>query len=304
MKKTIVVIGKGYIGNYLVPILKEDGHIVHHFSKKELDYTDPNNFERWVKTYHAASFGITVDWVINCTGFTGTPNVDGCEDHKEDCYKYNVTVPLQLTKSCNKLNIPIIHIGSGCVYSGYDRIYSEDDLTDFGSDTYNSSFYSKTKDAFEKLSSHMNRYIFRIRIPFNGIVERKNYLFKLLNYDNIISKQNSITCVDDLLVFIKKFVISPKQLIPKDGIFNVVNTGSVDAFDVVDILARYGITNPKWKYVSLKEANFRVDRSNCILSTEKIEKLGLALPNVRESLEKSIARFAEEYEIKKIYGNV
>jgi dTDP-4-dehydrorhamnose reductase len=60
------------------------------------------------------------------------------------------------------LNTPVIHIGSGCVYSGYDKIYSEEDTPDFGSDSYESSFYSKTKDAFEKLSRHMDRYIFRI----------------------------------------------------------------------------------------------------------------------------------------------
>ena len=291
----ILILGKGYIGNYLAPYLSSEGHTVFHFSKHILDYTNPTAFKNYLKNTEKE-----INWIINCSGFTGTPNVDSCEDHKEECYFYNVLAPLYMTKVANDVGIPIIHIGSGCVYSGYNKIYTENDITDFGVDNPDSSYYSKTKDAFEKLSKDMQRYIFRIRIPFNGVYEPKNYLYKMIKYDNLITKQNSITCVDDLLVFIKKFIISKRysSFENDNGIYNVVNKDSIDGCDVVDMLKEYNIVNPNWKFVTINEANFRVARSNCILSTEKIEKLGLGLPPVKESLIKSIYEFSQNIERK------
>jgi dTDP-4-dehydrorhamnose reductase len=289
----ILILGKGYIGNYLVNHLSRDKkYNLYHFSKQVFDYTNPSELHNYLVNVNEE-----IDWVINTSGFTGTPNVDSCEDNKEDCYFYNVTAPLYMTKVCNENNIPIIHIGSGCVYSGYDKIYTEDDLTDFGTDCPTSSTYSKSKDAFEKLSRDLKRIIFRIRIPFNGVYEPKNYLYKLYKYNNLISKQNSITCVDDLVIFIDKFLKrfhkSPDYSLDEAyGIYNVVNSGSVDGASVLDLMRSYDIVNPHWKLVTIKEANFRVERSNCILSTRKLEKMGLALPLVQESLKRAVSNFA------------
>lgn len=277
----ILIIGKGYIGNNLVK--QNNIHDIVHISKSDIDYTDPIAFSKFLSLDN-------FDWVINCTGFTGTPNVDGCEDHKEDCYHYNVTVPLYLTKVANAFNIPILHIGSGCVYTGYTKQYTEYDATNFGADSYDSSFYSKTKDAFEKLSAHLQRYILRIRIPFNGIPEPKNYLWKLLHYDNLISMQNSITNVDDLIAFIYKFI----ELNPETGVYNVVNAGSIDARSVVAKLRERGLENENWHFIETQAANFRVARSNCILSTEKIQKLGLQLPDINESLDRAIEEYSNK----------
>lgn len=288
----ILILGKGYIGNYLTKYLsRKSSNTVFHFSKQIFDYTDPIQLGNYLKNTKGE-----IDWVVSACGFTGAPNVDGCEDHKEDCYFYNVTAPLYMTKVCNELNIPIIHVGSGCVYSGYDKIYSEDDSTDFGADCSTSSTYSKSKDTFEKLSRDLQRIIFRIRIPFNGVYEPKNYLYKMFKYDNLITKQNSITCVDDLVVFIEKFMHHFENYNNIDeayGIYNVVNKGSVDGAEVVDMMKHYGIINPNWKFVTIEEANFRVARSNCILSTEKLKNLGLALPDVRSSLNYAISQFAQ-----------
>lgn len=289
----VLILGKGYIGNYLAEKLRnssKESFEVIHFSKQDLDYTVPFNFG-----YHLNStsfeFGnhMTKDpynWIINCSGYTGVPNVDACEDHKEECYNYNVKVPLALTHAANNVNIPIIHIGSGCVYSGYDKEYTEDDPKNFGVNCTTSSFYSKTKDAFESFTERLDRYIFRIRIPFNGVNEPKNYLNKLLKYDNLISYQNSITNVDDLMVFIESFIT--RETRPDYGIYNVVNKGSIDAKEIVETMKENGLNNDKWNFVSTEGANFRVARSNCVLSTNKIESIGLGLPPVKESMKKAI----------------
>lgn len=277
----ILVLGKGYIGNYIASA--ENKHELVHIGKNDLDYSKPEIFIPYLK-------GSDFDWIVNCSGYTGKPNVDSCEDDKENCYHYNVTVPLYITKVANELRIPIIHIGSGCIYSGYSKKYTENDLSDFGADSFESSFYSKTKDAFEKLSSSLDRYIFRIRIPFNGVPESKNYLYKLLHYDNLISKQNSVTNVDDLVEFTFKFIEKKPQL----GIYNVTNTGSIDARSIVAKMRDNSLDNEKWKFIEIEDADFRVARSNCVLSTDKIKKLGLELPDVNDS----IIRAIEEYHRK------
>lgn len=282
----ILILGKGYIGNYLAKANKE--HNIVHISKSDVNYEDPDTFVKFLhkeSKYPKSHF----DWIINCSGYTGRPNVEGCETDKENCYHYNVTVPLYITQVANRFRIPIIHIGSGCIYTGYSKDYTEDDLPNFGADSHHSSFYSKTKDAFEKLSEHLERYIFRIRIPFNGVPESKNYLYKLLNYNNLISQQNSITNVDDLVSFVYKF-IEKKRLL---GIYNVTNKGSIDAQTVTELLKENGLENPNWKFVSVEDANFKVGRSNCKLDTSKSEELGLGLPPVKESIEKAIKEYAE-----------
>lgn len=278
-----LILGKGYIGNY---IAKNDffKNTSFHVSKSDLDYTNPDTLTKHLQENQ-------YDWIINSTGYTGKPNVDACEDDRESCYYYNVTVPLYITKVANQMNVPIIHIGSGCVYTGYDKAYSETDPTNFGADCFASSFYSKTKDAFEKLSAHMNRYIFRIRIPFNGVVEPKNYFYKLLKYNNLISFKNSITNVDDLIDFIGKFISLNER--PSFGVYNVVNDKPIEGREVVSLMKEFGLNNDNWQFVTTEEANFRVARSNCVLSTEKIKNLGLSLPDVYKSVAKALESYSQ-----------
>jgi dTDP-4-dehydrorhamnose reductase len=271
----ILILGKGYIGNYMTK--KETTHQIKHISKSDYDYSNPDLFINLLKNEE-------FDWIINTSGYTGNPNVEACEDNKEDCYYYNVTVPLFLTKIANKFEVPIIHIGSGCIYSGYDKIYTENDAPDFGADSFTSSFYSKTKDAFEKLSARYERYIFRIRIPFNGVPEPKNYLWKLLNYDNLISMPNSVTNVNDLVDFTYKFI----EKKPMFGIYNVTNTGAIEARTIVSLMRKNDLDNENWKFVSIEAANFKVARSNCILNNDKIRDIDLELPDVNVSIENSI----------------
>ena len=276
----ILILGKGYIGNYLAKA--STTHSITHIGKNDLNYSNPNTLETFLKN---SAF----DWIINSSGYTGKPNVDSCENDKENCYHYNVTVPLYLTKTANKLNIPIIHIGSGCIYSGYDKQYNENDPSDFGADCHDSSFYSKTKDAFEKLSSSLDRYVFRIRIPFNGVPESKNYLYKLLHYDNLISMQNSVTNVDELVSFTYKFI--DKR--PEYGIYNVTNPGSIEARQIIPLLREAGIENENWKFVSIPEAEFKVARSNCVLNVDKLKNIGLELEDVNTSISNAIKQYKQ-----------
>ena len=133
-----VILGKGFVGTHLSHYFKQNNIDHKIFSQSELDYTDPNTFKDFLDTNDK-----DIKWVINCSGYTGIPNVDACEDNKELCYAYNVLYPMQVVKLCNQYKIPVIHIGSGCIYSGYEKEFTEEDIPNFGIYSNESSYYSK-----------------------------------------------------------------------------------------------------------------------------------------------------------------
>lgn len=275
----ILILGGGYIGNY-ISSHENSSHEIMVLRKSDLDYSNPAVLTPFLK-------GSKIDWIINCSGYTGSPNIEACEDNKEACYHYNVTVPLYITTTANSLKIPIIHMGSGCIFSGYSKKFTETDLSNFGANSHESPFYSKTKDAFEKLSASLERYIFRIRIPFNGVPESKNYIHKILHYDNLFNSENSHTNINDLVKFTYKFIEKRPDL----GIYNVVNSGSIDTRSVISKLRDNNLENEKWKFVDFQNVGFKVARSNCILDTHKIKKIGLELPDINESMNLSIDQY-------------
>ncbi|MEY4342506.1 MAG: hypothetical protein RL736_299 [Pseudomonadota bacterium] len=279
----ILILGKGFIGTSISKYFKRNNIEHKIYSQSELDYTNTNIFEEYLKNNNQ-----NIRWVINCSGYTGVPNVDACEDTKELCYAYNVIYPMQVVRTCHNLDVPIIHIGSGCIYSGYDKDYNENDTPNFGIYSNESSYYSKCKHIFETFAKDFNCYIFRIRIPFTETLTRKNYFSKILAYDSLINELNSVTSVNDFNNFIVRFM----AVKPKYGIYNVVNPQPIKAEDVVSLLELHGLKNPNWKFIKLKDLNTKANRSNCVLSTDKINNLGLQLPNTNDSLVRDMVALA------------
>ena len=272
----ILVIGRGFIGTKLYAYLAEKKRSVISISQKIVDYTNEQDLVRYLEENNFSH-------IINCCGYTGVPNVDGCESNKDLCWKYNVTVTNTIDKICAQNSIKCIHVSSGCIYSGYEKEYEETDVPNFGLYNPNSSFYSKSKHAFETIYNKNNSAILRIRMPFTSLRENKNYLYKLLKYDNLINYKNSLTSVDDLCDFIHKFI---DAFIP--GIFNVVNPSPLNAQEITDIMKKYGKVNANWKFVEIKDLNIVANRSNCVLSPNKLKSIGLYLPDSYESLDKCI----------------
>lgn len=282
--KTILILGKGFIGTNLSNFFTENkiDHAI--YSKSMIDYTNPHTFDRFLKANEDKFFS-----VINTSGFTGSPNVDACEINKEDCWNFNVINPLNIVKVANEHKLPVIHVSSGCIYNGYEKNYTEEDKPNFGIFSDESSFYSKCKHMCEILLDNTCVYILRIRIPFTHQNVSKNYFTKLLKYDNLIDELNSVTSVTDFNNFVFRFVYLLKDL--PGGIYNVVNPDPVKASQVVDLMRSHGIENKNWNFITLDNLDTKAKRSNCVLDTQKIEKYNLPLPSTLESLKRDIKRF-------------
>lgn len=281
--KQILLLGKGYIGSTLEKFLFEKNLKTMAFRRSEMDYTSPFVLQKFLND-HKDNFEL----IINCSGYTGAPNVDACENNKQDCWFWNVVVPKNIALAATTHMIPVFNISSGCIYDGYEKEYTEQDTPNFGLFSDRSSYYSKTKHACETVVQDLYVYTLRIRMPFDGTINPKNYLNKIHKYDNLISSKNSLTSVNDLYSFIFKLLFMYRQIPP--GPLNVVNSGGVDAQQIVELLKVAGINNEKWNFISLENLQTKANRSNCVLSNEKIKSFNIALPDALESLERDISQ--------------
>ena len=144
--------------------------------------------------------------------FTGKPNVDACESAKYESLQGNAVLPGIIREVCEDLKIPWGHISSGCIYSGRradGEGWSEEDEPNFSFRSPPCSFYSGTKALGEEvLEGAENCFVWRLRIPFNHEPSPRNYLQKLLNYENLLEAENSVS-------HLKNFVKNVSSVLPK-----------------------------------------------------------------------------------------
>jgi len=256
----ISLIGHGYVGDHIAQELKKQGV--------------PYN---WISHNHAVPDNTSV--IINAAGYTGTPNVDACEDQIDETVDGNVTFPLMLEG--NHSFIPMIHITSACVYDGYtEGGWCEEDPPNFGFGV--GSVYSGSKAMFQSLMApYLNKsYLLRIRLPFGHTPHPKNLLTKLQNYPKLIDVHNSLSCVLDVARTAVFFALNR----PPAGIYNVCNPGSVDAREIA---TRMGLTKEWFTEQEFRDA-VRAPRSNCTINTDKLQRV-FPLQHVNQALDFCIA---------------
>jgi UDP-glucose 4,6-dehydratase len=278
----------GYIGSNFNLFLNNKNLQVFPITRKNCDLLDKD------KTYKTLK-SINPDYIINCAGYTGKPNVDACEANKELCWQQNYTLPKYLAEICKDLNKKWVHISSGCIYYGTKNKngFTEKDESNFSFDNPPSSYYSGTKAIAEDyLKSYDNVYICRLRIPFNNKKYPKNYITKLLNYNKLLNATNSLSNTEE---FIKAcyFLISENC---DTGIYNITNTGSITTKQVVKLLNKH-ITDKKFSFFKNEIEFYKIaaetPRSNCILDNAKLRKTGFKIKHIDEAIEEAISSYNE-----------
>lgn len=281
----VLILGGGYIGTHLFNRLKHGPNdTVELITQKQVNYTMVN--ESSVQDFKSYLHDKRFDIAVNCSGYTGKPNVDACEDNKDACWEYNVLAPVRTIEVLNAFRIPVLHVSSGCIYEGSFK-FDERDVPNFGLYDDHSSFYSKSKHAGELALKGMLGYIFRIRMPFCASTQHKNILMKYLKYDNIVSYPNSLTSIYDLCDAIGNFCIR-RSVIPY-GTYNIVNRGQMTGEQVINLMKEHGIENPNWRVVPIEDIDIKAGRSNCTLSCDKLYKY-VNIPYVEDSLRVCLRR--------------
>lgn len=293
----VLILGKGFMGTRIYEKLQQSENITPTiYSKQDVDYTDISKLN---SSFDSQPFP---DIIINASGFTGRPNVDACELDKESCWSMNTALPVNLQRFCQHAGCMFIHISSGCIYDGYEKDFTEEDTPNFGIFSDKSSFYSKTKHAAELLMNDLtDTYIFRIRIPYTCDNTSRNYINKLLGYDTLISMKNSITCVEEFTGMLYDMIDKRSIYSTPWGVYNAVNPDPVSAEEVTMIMSGFGLVNPNWQFIDINDLNTKANRSNCILSDNKLQSIGYGFKDTKHSLRQTIAKLSKDVELSKKY---
>jgi len=228
------------------------------------------------------------DVVINAAGKTGRPNVDWCEDHREETIHANVTGPLVLLEECQKRGIYWVHLSSGCIYEGDkggEGFSEEDEPNFFG------SFYSRSKAWSDRILREFPVLILRIRMPFDGTTSERNLLMKLRKYPRVLDVENSLTYLPDFLKAAEVLIARRKT-----GIYHIVNPGVLSPYRAMELYREIVDPAHAVERLTLDQLSdvVKAGRSNCRLSSSKIEREGIALLPVEEAMRKALRSLVSE----------
>ena len=283
--------GSGYVGQAYQKLLTSKRIAFKNLQRKDLDYTD-------VATLVEALRSDKPDFLINAAGYTGKPNVDACEVDKANCLFGNAILPGRIAEACEITNTPWGHVSSGCIYTGTRENgteFTEADAPNFTFRQNNCSFYSGTKALGEEiLKDAANVYLWRLRIPFNNIESPRNYLTKLIRYENLLEASNSIS---ELNEFVAATFACWEKHIPF-GTYNVTNPGYVTTREVVELIQASGVCSKEFKFFK-NESDFmekaaQTPRSNCIMSSAKLAAAGIQMTPVKEAIRQALSNWTPQ----------
>jgi dTDP-4-dehydrorhamnose reductase len=213
--------------------------------------------------------------------------VDWCEEHRAETIHSNVLGPLVLLEECGRAGVYLVHLSSGCIYSGDNggHGFAEDDKPNFAG-----SFYSRSKAWSDQVLREFPVLMLRPRLPFDGSTSERNLLMKLRRYRRVLTEQNSMTHVPDLLEAARRLIERRTT-----GTFHVVNPGSMSPYELMEMYRQ--VVDPRHVFEPLSAEQLgevtRAGRSNCLLSTARLQREGIDLPPVGEAAEGALRCLAK-----------
>lgn len=270
--KVLIFGGKGYMGQQFLQLYPGA-------CAPSADIADPVAVADALDRY-------SPDLVINTAGKTGRPNIDWCEDHKEETVRTNVTGPLVLLHECAKRGVYWVHLGSGCIYEGDNggKGFTEDDPAN-----YHGSFYSRTKAWCDEMLREFPVLILRLRMPFGDSLHERSLISKIRKYPRVLDVENSITYLPD-------FFAAAARLIDlrRSGVYNIVNPGSISPYRIMEMYKE--IVDPAHSFERLSMDHLsdvaKTGRSNCVLSIEKLRGEGIGMRPVEEAVGLALSAIA------------
>jgi len=136
-KQVYLLFGKnGWIGGKLIELLTAQG--------KTIIQADSRTYNR--ESVEAEIEKYKPTHVLNAAGVTGRPNVDWCEDHKEETIRSNVIGTLNVADICAQKGIHHLLYATGCIFEyDKDHVIGGQGFLETDAANFHASFYSHTK---------------------------------------------------------------------------------------------------------------------------------------------------------------
>jgi len=278
---------KGWIGQQVVNILESDSDSdsgEHTVITSDIRADDEKNVEKLLQD-------VQPDRVMSLIGRTHGPGyttIDYLEQKGKiiENVRDNLYGPLVLGLLCKKHNIHYTYLGTGCIFSGYDKEYTEESSPDF----FGSS-YSVVKGFTDRLMKQLDEHVLnvRIRMPITSEKDNvRNFIYKITHYEKICSMENSMTVLPELLPLMVDMAVKKQT-----GTINLTNPGAITHNDILEMYKE--IVDPAftWQNFSVEEQDkiLLSGRSNNVLETTKLQQL---YPNVKP-IKESIREVLENY---------
>ena len=269
--------GYGWLATYIIDEFKRLNHEIIISNNR----IEPNNKD----IIENEIIDINPDRVFCCLGRTSgfnketntyINNIDYLETNLKENMNDNLYSPLLLGFICNKLNIHLSYMGTGCIFSentnDIEKInkYKEEDNPNFFGSSY--SIVKGYTDILMK--QYMNVLNIRIRMPIIKEKNNKNFITKIFAYKKICSYPNSMTYLPDMIPIIVDLCINQKN-----GTYNCVNKGYISHKNIFDIYNNNIVKNNEYQkhiyeLINENELNniLKSKRSNNVLDTTKLEK--------------------------------
>ncbi len=271
-KKRVLIFGNGQLSMHYQNYFHTEGSEVIVASLPEVDVTNLDQVRTAV-----ANAEPTV--VINATGIT---NVDWAETNQEETTAVNVTGAENIAKACLEGGVYLVHVSTGYIHNS--RSASDERKEQDQPNPINFYAYSKAK-ADEVLTQMVNQglklLIIRPNLLLSAVPHPRNVLAKMVNYNKFHDISNSMTVVEDLVKVTGELVD-----LQKTGVYNVTNPGLSSPFKIATLLKE--IINPDMQFEKLSkldvEKMYTVKRPDTILSTEKLNRDGIQMPEINQRL--------------------
>jgi UDP-glucose 4,6-dehydratase len=273
----ILIIGKGYVGSRCAEAWKDEVIVA---DKRIYSVEDVLSL---LEQYQP-------DAVLNAAGVRGKPNVDWCETHQLETINGNTKLPIMIAEACQKKNIYLLHIGSGCVFYGDSPDPKGWKENDFANPI---AVYSKAKYAADlALSTLSNVGIARIRMPMDYVPSSFNIIDKLAQYDKIIDVENSLTVIEDMIEVFYRLLQKKAS-----GIFHVTNPGTLKHREIIELYKEFvdPNKNPVWitEEEMVREGMVAKMRSTNTLHSENLEKIGIRMREVHEAARETMQKYSK-----------
>lgn len=271
------------------------------------------------------------DVLINCIGKTGRPNVDWCENNKEDTANANVALPILMAEACAKRSIHLIQIGSGCIYFGKspNRVYVSGNgatankipvalshttalptawptmltadtptIEDMGIDTgWKETDFANPQSFYSKtkyacdLAIGSMKHVTTLRIRMP--ISYKNQPRNLINK---LRGYKQVIDIPNSMTFMEDLATCIDWVIDRGqvGIFHVTNPQPVTAAEIMKEFQKY-VPDHKFEIINEKQLDdlTLAKRSNCILNGDKLREAGFYMTPSKEALSKCMEKYVK-----------
>ena len=286
---------KGWIGNMMCKILEKNNIS---YIGSTVRANDKINVERElleIKPTHVMSFIGRTHGSIGNKQYTTIDYLEQKGKINENV-RDNLFSPMILALLCQKHNIHLTYLGTGCIFKYDETHLNGDEHTGFREDELPNFFgsgYSVVKGYTDELMHLFEDSVLnlRIRMPIIDILEPRNFITKITTYENICSIPNAMTVLDDLLP-----VALDMALKGMTGTVNLTNPGLISHNEILEMYKEIIDTSFTWKNFSPEEQAkiLAADRSNNCLDTTKLQEMYPEVKNIKDAVRETLIRMKEK----------